>query len=144
MAKLDEYINKYFEIFKQDNNLSQSPLKKKKNIVQSLLYQIKSEFSLEEKERKDEDINNDIIFTIKMKNLLDIPKFQPHDIFHLFFKYNNNDKYKIGEVLDEKATSIGKISDKIIKLLDKKFKDAKDITNEIGCFLYEEITGAEI
>ena len=73
-----------------------------------------------------------------------IPKFQPHDIFHLFFKYNNNDKYKIGEVLDEKTTTIGKISDKIIKLLDKEFKDAKDITNEIGCFLYQEITGAEI
>ena len=53
--KLDEYY---------DNKLSKSSLKKKKIIVQSLLYRIKTEFSLKEKERKDEDINNDIIFTM--------------------------------------------------------------------------------
>ena len=44
----------------------------------------------------------------------------------------------------KKPQVFGKISDKIIKLLDKEFKDAKDFTNEIGCFLYEEITGDEI
>ena len=63
--KLDEYY---------DNNLSQSPLKKKKNIVHSLLYKVSAEFRLSNKE-KEENINDDIIFTTKMKNLIDIIHF---------------------------------------------------------------------
>ena len=100
---------------------------------------------------QDNDISEDEYFYLEgiadkfSPNLkIRIPIFQPHDIFHLFFKYDNNDKYKMGDVLDEKTKSFGKISNKIIKLLDKEFKNAKDITNEIGCFLYEEITGDEI
>ena len=66
MFKIKEYY---------DNNLSQSPLKKKKNIVQSLLYKIKAEFSQNDNGIKEEKINDDIIFTLKMKNLLDIIHF---------------------------------------------------------------------
>ena len=73
-----------------------------------------------------------------------IPIFEPKDIFHLFFKYSNNDKYKLGEVLDEKTTTIGNISDNAIKLLYKDYKNARDMANEIGCFLYSEITKEDV
>ena len=71
-----------------------------------------------------------------------MPIFEPNDIFHLFFKYDTKDKYKLGDdIIDEKL--IGNINDKIDILLKKDFKDCKDIVNEIGCLLFIEITGDE-
>ena len=69
-------LNSIFEIDKYyDNDLTKSPLKKEKNIIKSLLYKVKADFLLDGKEKKEEDINNDIIFTSKMKNLIDIIHF---------------------------------------------------------------------
>jgi len=60
-----------------ENNLSKSPLEWQGNYeIQSTLYKIKSKFSINNTNIKNnKDINNDIIFTTKMKSLLDIIHF---------------------------------------------------------------------
>ena len=115
-------------------------LNKLKNFIDNINNKMKKYDIPEDEYFYFEGIKDEYSPNLKIK----IPIFQPNDIFHIFFKYNNNDKYKIGEVLDEKTTSLGRISKKIIKLLDKEFKDAKEITDEIGCYLYKEITEEEI
>ena len=160
-----EYIINYINDKKAEQENSNLSNKEKKNIKSMIRAEFLSKFmyekyNLEKLKNFIDDINNkmakydireDEYFYFEgiadqfLPNLkIKIPIFQPHDIFHLFFKYNNNDKYKIGNVLDEKTTSVSKISDEMIKLLDKEFKNAKDIANEIGCFLYQEITNDEI
>ena len=72
-----EILNSIFK-FKNyyKNNFSESPLEKVgKHEIKSKIFEIKSRFSLYNNMNKDKDINDDIIFTTKMKGLLDTIHF---------------------------------------------------------------------
>ena len=79
------------------------------------------------------------------KNLkLRMPIFEPMDIFYLFFVYDKNGTYKLGEIFHGIKCNFGGKKDIADTILNNEYKDMIKLSEDLGKLFYKNISGKEI
>ena len=75
------------------------------------------------------------------KNLkIVMPIFEPLDVFYLFYKYDKNKFYKLGDIFNEVNPNLGGINDIAQTILARNdYKNMIELSNEISKLFYENI-----
>jgi hypothetical protein len=75
------------------------------------------------------------------KNLkIIMPIFEPLDLFYLFYKYDKNKLYKLGDIFNEVNPNLGGINDIAQAILARRdYKNMSELSDEICKLFYENI-----
>ena len=73
-----------------------------------------------------------------------IPIFEPIDVLYLFYKYDKDAQYKLGDIFKDVKCDFGGITDIVDYILSKKYTDMIEISDDIGQLFYQNICGKDV